>query len=72
MEKKPLEMCMDVPLDLGLTKSITQLKGLNEKNNLWLTWRVDLMKDDKRSPEVAKESDVHVKLIGGVDMLTRK
>ncbi len=34
MEKKPLEMCMDVPLDLGLTKSITQLKGLNEKNNL--------------------------------------
>ncbi len=25
-----------------------------------------------RSAEVAKESDVHVKLIGGVDMLTRK
>jgi hypothetical protein len=25
-----------------------------------------------RSAEVAKESDVHVKLIGGVDMLTQK
>ncbi len=69
MENKPLEMCMDVPLDLESTKSITQIKGLNEEKILWLTWWVDLMKDDKRLVEVAKESDVHVKLIG-LDMLT--
>ncbi len=34
MENKPLEMCMDVPLDLQSTKSITSLKGLNEEKIL--------------------------------------
>jgi hypothetical protein len=29
MEDRPLEMCMVVPFDLELTKSIIQLKGLN-------------------------------------------
>ncbi len=54
-------MCMDVPFDLGLAKSITQLRGLNEKELLQLMHQVDLMKDDKRSIEMAKEGDVHVK-----------
>ncbi len=34
VENKPLEMCMDVPLDLQSTKSITSLKGLYEENIL--------------------------------------
>ncbi len=34
MENKPLEMCMDLPLDLESTKLVTQLKGLNEKKIL--------------------------------------
>jgi hypothetical protein len=34
VENKPLEMCMDVPLDLQSTKSITSLKGLNEEKIL--------------------------------------
>jgi hypothetical protein len=29
MENRPLEMCMDVPIDLEMAKSITQLRGLN-------------------------------------------
>jgi hypothetical protein len=70
-KKKPLEMCMDVPFDLESTKSITQPKGLNEEELLQSIHQINLMKDDKRSAEVAKEGDVHVKPTG-VDMLTQR
>jgi hypothetical protein len=61
-------MCKDVPFDLELAKLIIQLKKLNGKGLLQLTRQVDLMKDDKKSIEVAKGSDVHVEP-KGADML---
>jgi hypothetical protein len=60
VEYKPPEMCKDVPFDLELAKSIVQLRGLNKKELIQLMRQTDLMKDDKRSVEVAKEVDVHV------------
>jgi hypothetical protein len=68
VEDRPLEMCKDVPFDLELAKSITQLRRLNKKGILQSTHQVDLMKDDRMSVEVAKGSDVHVEP-KGVDML---
>lgn len=62
MEDKPLEMCMDVLLDLGHARSITWPRGLNEKEILQSTRQVHLTKDDNRLVEMAKENDVHVEL----------
>jgi hypothetical protein len=71
VENKPLEMCMDVPFGLESAKSIIQLKRLNRKKLLQSMRQTDLMKDDKRLIEVAKEGDVHVKPTR-VDMLTQR
>jgi len=71
VEDRPLEMCMDVPFDLKLAKLITQSTMSNGKGLLQLTHQVDLMKDDKRSVEVTKGSDVHVKPKGAY-MLTQR
>ncbi len=71
MEDRPLEMCMVVPFDLELTKSIIQLKGLNGEELLQSMHQVNLTKDDKRSTKVAKEGGVHVEPTR-VDMLTQK
>ncbi len=62
MEEKPLEMCMDVLLDLGCAKSIIQPRGLNKEAILQSTRQVHLTKDDNRSTKMAKENDVHVEL----------
>jgi len=55
-----MKMCKDVPFDLEPAKSIGQLKGLNKEELLQLMHQVNLMKDDKRSIEMAKEVDVNV------------
>jgi hypothetical protein len=34
VENRPLEMCMDVPFDLEMAKSITQPRGLNKQKLL--------------------------------------
>jgi hypothetical protein len=57
-------MCKDVLFDLEAAKSIIQPRRLNRKRLLSLTCKVDLMKDDKKSAEVAKGSDVHVESKG--------
>ncbi len=71
MKDRPLEMCMDVPFDLISAKLITQPTRSNGEGLLQLTRQVDLMKDGKRSIEVAKGSDVHVKSKGAY-MLTQR
>ncbi len=71
MEDRPLEMCMDVPFDLKSTKLIIQPTRSNGEGLLQLTHQVDFMKDSKRSVEVAKGIDVHVKPKGAY-MLTQK
>jgi hypothetical protein len=60
VENKPLEMCRDVSFDLEPIRSIAQLLALNKRELLQLMRQIDLMKDDKRLVEVAKEVDVHV------------
>ncbi len=67
MEDRPLEMCMDALFYLKLAKLIFQLIGLNRKGLLQSTCQVNLM-DGRRSTEVAKGNDVHVKP-KGIDML---
>jgi hypothetical protein len=62
VEDKPLEMCMDVHLDLGCTKSIIRPRGLNKEEILQSPRQVHLTKDDNRSAKLAKENDVHVEL----------
>jgi hypothetical protein len=58
--RQTTKMCKDVLFDLEPTKSISQLRGLNREELLQSMHQVDLMKDDKKSIEVAKEVDVHV------------
>jgi precorrin-2 methylase len=71
VENRPLEMCMDVPYHLKLAKLITQPTRLNAEGLLQSTHQVILMKDGKRSTEVAKVNDVHVKPKGAC-MLTQR
>jgi hypothetical protein len=70
VEDRPLEMCKDVPFDLEPTKSIIQPRRLNRKGLLSSIHQIDLMKNDKKSTEVAKGSDVNVES-KGVNMLTQ-
>ncbi len=70
MEDRPVEMCKDVPFDLERAKSIIQPRRLNRKGLLSSTHQVDLMKNDKKSSEITKGSDVHVES-KRVNMLTQ-
>jgi hypothetical protein len=65
-------MCMDLPLDLELTKSITQLKRVEWKKDIMIHMTSQF---DEGWQEVSWSGQGEwrdVKLIGGGDMLTRK
>ncbi len=71
VENRRPKICMDVPFDLEPIKSIIQPRGLNGEELLQSMHQVNLMKDDKRSTEMAEEGDVHVELTRA-DMLTQR